>query len=195
MGGLDDDVTGGVDEHPLLPGRRPPQDEHHGLGFGIDGGNDTVGEALPTLTLMRGRLMGAHRERGVQQQHALAGPRFQIAMLGCRDTEIGSQFLVDVDQRRGRSHPPTHTEAQAVRLPRSVVGVLSQDEYAHVRIRGEMQRRKHLVLGRIHRMHCPLAGHELLQTSPIGLRRFRLQHRVPVGLHSNESSPNSSSSF
>ena len=48
----------------------------------------TVGEGFPAVTLVRARLMRAHRKRSVEQQHALVRPRLQITASRRHKTHI-----------------------------------------------------------------------------------------------------------
>ena len=77
---LDDRVPGRVDERLLAAGVAAPEDEHDRVVLGVDGRDDLVGERLPARALVRRRLAGAHGQRRVEQQHALARPTPR----GCR---------------------------------------------------------------------------------------------------------------
>ena len=61
-----------VAELQFLLRRRPPEDEHDWIVLAADGGDGGVRELLPALAAVRVRLVGADREDGVQQQHALS---------------------------------------------------------------------------------------------------------------------------
>ncbi len=90
-----------VDQRPSCGGpMAAPQDEHDVVGLVADGPDHPVGERLPALALVRRGLPGAHGERGVEQQHALACPVLEVPMRRDRDAEVARQLLVDVDQRR-----------------------------------------------------------------------------------------------
>ena len=69
-----------------LCGPRAPGEEHHApahAGFlaeiraavAVDHFDDSVRELLPSLALVRPRGMRAHRQTGVEHQHARLGPR------------------------------------------------------------------------------------------------------------------------
>src|SRR5690606_30111627 len=89
---------------PLGPDQRlefarvaAPQDRHQRL---LPRGQRTdrlLGDLLPALALMRVRLPRLHRERPVQQQHALPGPRRQVPVGRHRMPEVLAVLLVDVD--------------------------------------------------------------------------------------------------
>jgi len=93
---LDDRVTASVQQRLLLSSVRSPEEEYDVLGTIAERTDDFVGEALPALALVTGRLMSAHRQRGVEEQHALASPRSKISGGVWRDPEVGVEFLEDV---------------------------------------------------------------------------------------------------
>ena len=105
-----------VDQRLLAARRRAPQDEHDVLGLVVDRADDLVGERLPPSALVGRGLPGAHGQRGVEQQHALACPGLEVAV--CRDgsAEVARQLLVDVDQRR-RDRAPRAGPRSTARAP------------------------------------------------------------------------------
>ncbi len=50
-------------------------------------------------------------------------------MILYREVKVASQFLENIPQGGGRFHPGRDGESEPVRLSRSVVGVLSQDDH------------------------------------------------------------------
>ena len=72
----------------LAPGVPAPEDEHHRVRLGVDGPDHLVGERLPALALVRRRRACPHGQRGVEQQHALACPALEVAVLRHRDAEV-----------------------------------------------------------------------------------------------------------
>ncbi|MCU1389840.1 MAG: hypothetical protein JWL72_3178 [Ilumatobacteraceae bacterium] len=98
MGGLEDDVPADVDQRLLLARGCSPQDEHDGLDLVADHSDHLIGEGLPALALMAGRLPGAHRQGRVEQQHALGGPVLEVAVARGLDAEVVAQLPVDVRQ-------------------------------------------------------------------------------------------------
>ena len=125
---LDDRVAGGVDQRLLPARRRSPEDEHDPLGLGVDSPDHLIGEGLPALVVVGGGLPGTHRERGVEQQDALAGPRLEVAVVGRLDAQIGTQLGVDVGERGRDPDATLHREAQPVGLARAVVRILAEDQ-------------------------------------------------------------------
>ena len=104
-----------------------------------------IGEGLPPVLLVRARSTTANGECGVEQQHALACPWFEIAVVGDRVAEVRVQLGVDVHQRRWHTHPVPYRETQAVRLVGAVVRVLAEEQHLHVGERRQVQRGEHLV--------------------------------------------------
>ena len=94
-----------VDDRTLLLGLAPPEDEHEILALAVQCRDHGVGKGLPPLALMRSGAAVLDRQAGIQQQHALPRPAFQIAVSRVGDAEIRRQFLVDVLQRRRRATP------------------------------------------------------------------------------------------
>ena len=68
----------------------------------------------------------------VEQQHALLGPAHEAPALGRRRAEVGLYLLEYVDERRRKGHAVVHREAQSLRLPRLMVGVLADDNGLHL---------------------------------------------------------------
>lgn len=68
-----------VDFCPFLDGKRAPQYKHKMLTMLRESGYHLVGKLLPTSPLMRACSMGAHCERGIEQEHALPCPAHEIA--------------------------------------------------------------------------------------------------------------------
>ena len=71
--------------------------------------------------------MSSHSEGGVEQQHSVASPSFEVAVVGRFDPEILLQLCENVDKRRGYLHAMTHRKAEPVGLARTVVGILAED--------------------------------------------------------------------
>ncbi len=174
-----------VDERFLAARRCPPQDEHNRVRLGIDRAQHLVGERLPTLALVRGGMRGPYRQRGVEQEHALARPALQVAVTWWRDADVCGQLLVDVRQRRRHRHITLHRETQAVRLPWAVVRILPEHDDPCVGVGGEVQRGEDGISRRIHGVAGSLVGDELLQLRPIRLAQLLAQQRVPIRGHRN----------
>ena len=94
-----------VDNLALVLGLAPPEDEDEILALAVQCRDHGVGKGLPPLALMRSGTTILDRQTGIQQQHALSRPAFQIAVPGMGDAKIGCQLLVDVLKRGGRSDP------------------------------------------------------------------------------------------
>ena len=78
-------MAGGVDHRSFFLGITSPKNENEsGTLFG-QGTDDGVGKSLPAMSLMGCGLVGAHRQRGVEQQHSLFGPACQVTVGGGRD--------------------------------------------------------------------------------------------------------------
>ena len=56
--------------------------------------------------------------------------------------KITFQFLVNIDQRWWRADAGLHAETKAVGLARAMIGILPQDDHAHLVERGQVERAK-----------------------------------------------------
>ncbi|MPN07845.1 hypothetical protein SDC9_155117 [bioreactor metagenome] len=133
MGRRDDRGVGGGQHRGERLGIASPQDGHQRTAAGgqrLDGG---LGDRLPALAAMRGRMSGLHGQAPVEQQHTLVEPAGQIAMVDRGDAQIGLQLLVDVDQRlRQRPHGAVHRETEPDRMPGRGVWVLADDQHPDI---------------------------------------------------------------
>ena len=94
--------------------------------------NDSIREAFPTFSLMRTRLMRSDGERRVQQEHPLSGPTSQASCRRYGTSQVIMDFFEYVLQRRREGCPVCHGEAQAFRLTRFMIGILSQQDHLHL---------------------------------------------------------------
>ena len=113
---------------------RPPQspeDEDDGIAAIHQGVDDGVGQGLPAALAVAVGLALADREHRVEQQYTLARPAGELAVVGDGEAKVRVSFLEDVPEARGKAIPSSDGEGETVRLPRSVVGVLPQDDHAY----------------------------------------------------------------
>src|SRR5260221_12165171 len=75
-----------------------PQHEHYLAWLRIHRADHRVGEGFPAFVLVRVRLMRAHGQHGVQQQHALFGPGREVAVVGDAEADIAFQLLEPKDR-------------------------------------------------------------------------------------------------
>ncbi len=105
----------GIYEGGLSDGRRPPQHEDYARERLRYSAYDIVGKSLPPVPLMRGGLMGADSERGVEQQDTLAGPAREVAIWRARATRLLAYLFIYVGKRWRNGY--------------SMVRVLPQDDH------------------------------------------------------------------
>ena len=117
-----------INEGRLLLRIGSPKDEDDGVFLIVDRADDGIGKFLPAFALMGGRHRPLHRQHAVEQQYALPRPTFQKAVTGRRDAEITKQFLVDIHQRRRRTHAWLDAERQTMRLSLAVVRILTEND-------------------------------------------------------------------
>lgn len=85
-----------------------PEDEDARFGAPCNCGDGGIGNGIPALSGVRARLPGLYRQRIVEQQDALPRPMFQIAMRSRYNSKVVLQFLVDIDERRGKADAARH---------------------------------------------------------------------------------------
>ena len=126
----------------LLDGETAPQQKQQvfpHLRKPLDNG---VGKGLPADSRMACRLVGPHRQGGVQEQDALVGPAFQVPVLRGCDAKVVVEFLEDVDEGGRRVDSVRHRETQPVGLSWIVVWVLPDDDRLYLVHRAKVQGRK-----------------------------------------------------
>ena len=162
-----------VDDRALVLGLAPPEDEDEILALAVQCRDHGVGKGLPPLALMRSGAAVLDRQAGIQQQHALPRPAFQIAVSRVGDAEIRRQFLVDVLQRRRRGNAMRHRKAQPVRLSGAVIGVLPQDHHLHLVERCQLEGAEDLASRRVDAFAGGLFGPQEI-AEPGHMRRGKL---------------------
>ena len=93
--------------------------------------------------------MGANRKGGVEQQHALRGPRFETSVSRRNAAEVAAQLLEDVQQTRRNRDARVHRETQTVRLAGAGVRILAEDDDPRVGERRCVERVEHLIVRRV----------------------------------------------
>lgn len=109
----------------------------------IEHANNPVRKRFPAVALMgagSSTLNGQHR---VEEQHALLRPGFQAAaniieMVVCV-TELGIDLFEYIYQRRWLGRAGLHRKTQTMRLIRSVIGILADDDNFDLRHRREIE--------------------------------------------------------
>ena len=123
--------------------------------------------------------MGTHGERGVEQQHALAGPPREVAVLRHGHAKVIANLAEDVLQRRGEGHAGLHGEAQPMGLSRLMVGVLADDDHLHLVEGTEVEGIEDETGRRVAAHGLVLLTHGLGQLCEIGLLKLALQLSLP----------------
>ena len=81
-----------------------------------DGPHHGVGEGLPAASGVRGRLVCAHGQHRVEQQHALLGPAVEVAR-GGTGVPVSSDTSLKMFWSEGKGHAVADREAESVGLP------------------------------------------------------------------------------
>ena len=139
VGRLDDDVAAPVDERASSAGARAPQDEHDPLRLVVHRLDDRVGERLPALALVRGRLRARTVSVALSSSTPWLAQGSRLPWRGAGQPRSLSSSLKMFTSDGGGGTPGLHREAQAVRLARPVVGVLAQDQHLHLGVRREVR--------------------------------------------------------
>ena len=88
-----------IDELTFLLGMTSPEQEDDAAALGIQGGDNPIGELLPTKLGVRVRHTGLNSQNRIQQQDALGRPAHQIAMRrDLKAWDIARQLFVDIHQ-------------------------------------------------------------------------------------------------
>ena len=183
MDALEDEVALAVDHVGLATGIASPEHIDQMLALackGLDGG---VGEVAPAQHGVAVGLVGPHRERGVEQQHALARPALQVAAGGHGSAHVLLYLLEDVLQRGREGHAVLHREAQAVSLAGLVVGVLADDDHLHLVEGAQVEGIEDEAARRIAGSSGVFLSHAFGQLCEIGFLKLALQVLLPCGLY------------
>ena len=185
MYGLQDAVLLRVGNCPLTLGIAAPQEiDHPALTLG-NLAHHGIGKLFPPPAGMRGRLVFAHREDRIEEQHSLLGPAIEIARSGDRRTDVGGYLLKDILQRGGMWHSVSHREAETMRLSRTVVGVLTNDNHLQLIERTFIEGTKDVATARIDAARGILLLHKTYQLLEVGFRKLLLEQGLPIGRNSH----------
>ena len=160
-----------------------PEYEHEVLALGRELAYDGIGKCLPAMAGMRGGLVLAHSEGGVEQQHALLSPAAQTACGGHGTAGVGLNLLEYVDQRRGHAHTVFDRETQTFSLSGTMVGVLANDDDLYLREGAEIEGVEYLVAGRIARALGIFVAHKVGELLEVGCIELALQLCGPRGVY------------
>ncbi len=180
---LQHEVLRAIHERRLLLRVASPKHEDDRLGLFVDQPHHRVGEALPPALAVRCGLPHLDRKHAVEEEHALACPMFEEAVAAGEDTEVALHLLENVDEARRRPDPRHDREAQAMRLAFAMIGVLPEDDDAHLVERSQVERPEPVGSAR---EDCPpllpLPDKESLQLAHVRLLEFRAQRAQPAGV-------------
>ena len=101
--------------------------------------DNRVGKLLPSHPTVRTCLSGTYRQYRVEQQNSLFRPFGQTAVSRIDKTDILRHFLINILQRRRNRYPHLHRKRQPVRLSRTMIRVLAENDDLDVFIRSQPQ--------------------------------------------------------
>jgi hypothetical protein len=120
-------------QRPQITRVTPPQNRHQRLAPPDQRPDRLLSHLLPPLTPMRRRTARSRRQRPVQQQHPLFGPRRQITARRPGHPQIRMQLPENVLQTpRQRTHLGRHSETQPDRHPRRRIRILAHNQDTNI---------------------------------------------------------------
>ncbi len=153
-----------------------------------------IGEGFPTFALVAAGLASLYGERSVEEEDALIGPTSQIATIrkrgGARRLRKGRavsswlavfvvELLVDVLERWWWLDTLLHAETQAMRLIRTMVRILSEDDHLDFVKRRAIEGLEDLLARRIAYARLVCIPDKLGQDLEIRAVKLWLQHLLP----------------
>ena len=130
---------------------------------------------------MRGCLVGADRQHGVEQQHPLLGPAVEVARRGDGRAGVVGDLLEDVLQRGREGNAVGDRETESVGLPGTVIGVLADDDHFQLFERAFVEGPENVAAAGKDAPRGVLLPHELREGGEIGFLEFGGEDLFPVG--------------
>ena len=121
-------VPVGIDKCSFALGIGSPEQKNQMFFLICQFADDGVGEGFPTFVLVRTGLVGPYGQRCIEQQNPLVRPAFEIAGSRDRLAQIIVYFLEDILQGRRLLDAFGHGKTKAVRLSRTVIGILAEND-------------------------------------------------------------------
>jgi len=120
----------------LLLGFTSPQYEDHPRLLRCNQFDNAIGESLPTASLMRIGLVRPDSEDRVEEENALSGPGFKVPVIRNLASYVFMKFSKHVSQREWqRPNGRLHGETETMRMTRSWIWILADEQYANLLIR------------------------------------------------------------
>ncbi len=170
----------GVDQRCFLLGEPPPKQEDEALVAGRKCADDGIGKTLPAMSLVRARLIGAHRKGGVEQEYALLRPTREVAVARPDDAHVALQFSEYVLERGRWWYAGRYRKAKTMCLPRPMVRVLAQDHHTYGIERRGVEGREDLPCRWVHDVLLPLRDQEVAQFGEVVGLEFGSQGFIPA---------------
>src|SRR6266508_6240720 len=177
-------VLPGVDKRALFLRVAPPEHEHQALALAVEHFDNGVRELLPTLVLMASSSPGFHGERCIEQEDALLRPVSKMAVIRRLDPQIIFQLDENILQAGRNIHSRPHGKTKAVRLIRSMVRILTEDDHLDFVERSVIERRKVFRAARVDDFPCrDFLFQEFAQVAHIRPGKLREESRLPRRLY------------
>lgn len=149
MGRTEDEVARTVYDGALALCVAAPEDEDQVLFLLVQKTYDRVCKCLPSFSLVRTGFVSAYGQGCIQQENALFGPAGQVAACRNISANVISYLFENILQGGWELNPIVDRETQSVSLSRSVVGVLTDDDYLHLVEWTEVERIEDKTPGRV----------------------------------------------
>ena len=177
-------MTRTVYEVPLAAGKISPEHEHHAVGIVRYAADHSISELFPADPAVGCSLTAAHSQYRIQQQHTLTGPFLKIRISAHPDAEIRLYLLEYVLQGRRCRHTFRHGKRESVCLSRSVIRILSKDDYLHLIQRRKVESLEYLASGREYPLSLSLLlMQETHQRFKIRFPEFTRQRVLPTAFY------------
>ena len=146
-----------------------------------DGAYHGVGEGFPPMPGVRGCLVGADGQHGVQEQYSLLGPAVEVARRGDGCPGVVGNLLEDVLQRGWERHAVAYREAEPVGLSGAVVGILADDDDLQFVEGAFVEGPEDIAAARVDAVRGIFLPYELRKGGEIRFLEFGREQLFPVG--------------
>lgn len=179
MRGHQHEVFIAVDHLPFFLRVGSPKQKHDTFLFIRYFPDDRIGENFPPLILVRSGAVCLYGECGIQQEYALLRPSIQVARRGNGFAQVIADLFEDVHQRWWNAHALANGEAETIRLARSMIGVLADDDDLYVVKVTAIKCLENIRSFRVDGLAFVLRFYEINEFAEVGLLKFVSEQRFP----------------
>ena len=170
-----DEMFRAVDINRFRSGGPSPEQKYAGNVAPSDFLYHVIGKGLPAASLVSHRRAFFDGKEAVEEKDALLRPGTEVAVFDMRfSSEVGADFLEDIDEARRDFHAVGDGKTQPHRLHRLMIGVLSENNHLHVLSVGQSETLENLFFRRIYYSPFVVARtQKVLETAEIFFFRLR----------------------